>query len=131
MGMDYKYAGSAGYQRFDTEIYGVAKIFGGKLTDDYEDRMNKAEGEKDNTYRIWGTLNVTDADRQSDNFIFPDTTPQIISDWLNHPYKMQSPSETKEIFKIVCQHPEITEISIQIWTELSWLVSHREGWEIL
>ena len=41
MGMDYRYAGSAGYQRFDTEIYGVAKIFGGKLTDDYEDRMNK------------------------------------------------------------------------------------------
>ena len=38
--------------------------------------------------------------------------------------------ETKIIWKHISEHPEIKEISSQIWSELEELVECDEGWHI-
>ena len=40
MGMDYRYAGSASYSRFDEEMTKVAEILGGKLKPHYRELMD-------------------------------------------------------------------------------------------
>ena len=43
MGMDFQYAGSASYPRFDKEVCAVAEIFGGEKTEHLKERL-KTEG---------------------------------------------------------------------------------------
>ena len=38
MGMDYQYAGSASYPRFDRELCSVAEVFGGVKTEHLKER---------------------------------------------------------------------------------------------
>ena len=128
MSMDYQYAGCANYARFDKEICEVAKIFGGTLIEPYKSRMESADT-KNHIY-LFGLLNVSAEDRDADKFVFPDGTPDIIVDWLNRPYKCRNADETREIWGYVSRHPQIANISDQIWKELEMLVHCNEGWLI-
>ena len=102
MGMDYEYAGSATYSRFFNELRAVVKVFGGIETENLQER-----------------------------FVFPKETNEILIHWFNNIYGEDfTVEETKVVWDCISQHPEIEDISRQIWYELETLVEYGEGWSI-
>ena len=55
MGVDYRYAGSASYPRFDREICEIAKIFGGEKTEDLIKKEKNSSNESTLDY-LFGFL---------------------------------------------------------------------------
>ena len=100
MDMDYVWSGSASYPRFHQELTDVAELFGGVNRIRYP----------------W--------------FIFPPETNDILVKWFNLPYEDFTAKETKIIWEEVRQHPEIKEISWQIWNELEKCVEFEDRWYI-
>lgn len=51
--------------------------------------------------------------------------------WIQEPYyEYFTPRQTREIWYAVRRHPEIKEISWQIWNELEKCVEFEDGWYI-
>lgn len=126
MGMDYNYAGSASYPRFDDELCAVAKVLGGVQTEHLKQR--KAT-ENERVLGYWfGFLSSDDSNNKK--FYFPQGTNEVIIRWFNNIYETFTPYETKIIWETISKHPQIKEISRQIWYELEKLVEFNEGWEI-
>ena len=100
MGMEYTYAGSASYSRFNEELSAVAEIFNGVQIGTRE-------------------------------FNFPKETDETLVKWFNNIYYHRfSPEETKMIWKLIKEHPEIEELSNQIWYELESCISCGDSWYI-
>lgn len=59
-----------------------------------------------------------------------DSTSPILSRWLKEPYGDYTPEETKFIWNIIQRHPEIEEISWQIWNELKICCELDTAWYI-
>lgn len=98
MGMDYSYAGSASYSRFDEELCAIAEVLGGVLT-------------------------------EQTKFVFPEGTNETIVKWFNNIYGDDfTVEETKTIWEYISKHPEIDEISHQIWYELKTCVELNDAW---
>ena len=127
MGMDYQYAGSASYPRFDRELCEVAKVFGGIETAHLKERK---ETESERPLGYWyGFLSSDDSKEQK--FIFPEGTNDILVKWFNDIYSESfTPEETKIVWENVSKHPEIEENSNQIWYELEALCEDNEAWEL-
>ena len=127
MGMDYQYAGSASYPRFDRELCEVAKVFGGIETAHLKERK---ETENERPLGYWfGFLSSDDSKEQK--FIFPEGTNDILVKWFNDIYSESfTPEETKIVWENVSKHPKIEEISNQIWYELEALCEDNEVWEL-
>ena len=125
--MDYQYAGSASYPRFDRELCEVAKVFGGIETAHLKERR---ETESERPLGYWfGFLSSDDSKEQK--FSFPDGTNDILVKWFNDIYSESfTPEETKIVWKNISKHPEIEEISNQIWYELEALCEDNEAWEL-
>lgn len=133
MGMDYRYAGSASYSRFDEEITKVAEILGGKLNSEYQkllDDVHRAEKENPNVFYAFGTLNASAKSRQAEKYDFPKGFDPIVRDWLNHPYKEQTIPDTIHIWEVVREYPKIKEVSHQIWYELEQCGTRGVNWYI-
>lgn len=133
MGMDYRYAGSASYSRFDEEITKVAEILGGKLKPHYRELMDsvkKAESENPKRFFIFGTLNASKKSRNSEKYDFPAGFDKVVADWLNHPYKEQTIDDTLHIWDIIKYYPRIDEVAHQIWYEMKMLVQSKQNWYI-
>ena len=126
MGMSYEYAGSASYPRFDEEVCAVAAVFGGVKTKDLKQREKAAPK---GTLNRWFGSYISD-DTNKPRIIFPDGTNETIAKWLNNIYEPRTVEETKEIWKHICVHQEIKDISRQIWCELRERYLWDEGWEI-
>lgn len=126
MGMDYKYAGSASYPRFDRELCLVAEIFGGVKTEYLKER-EATENERPLGY--WFGF-LSSSDPNSLRFIFPDGTNEILVKWFNNIYDYFTAKETEIVWEHIKEHPEIREISIQIWSELEDLVDCGDSWYI-
>lgn len=127
MGMDYKYAGCASYPRFEREVCEVAKIFGGEETKHIKAR--KEIQNKESLEYWFGFLNIDDTKEQK--IIFPQGTNEILVKWFNDIYSENfTPEETKIVWDNISKHPEIDEISHQIWYELETLCEENEAWEI-
>lgn len=129
MGMDYQYAGSASYPRFDEELCAVAAIFGGQKTEHLKEReMSIPKG----TIPYWfGTLSGDKSDIPK--FWFPENTNAVLVKWFNDIYGRKTyftSEETKTIWDCIREHPEIKEISYQIWDELECLVECNDSWDI-
>lgn len=125
--MDYQYAGSASYPRFDRELCEVAKVFGGIETAHLKERR---ETESERPLGYWfGFLSSDDSKEQK--FSFPEGTNDILVKWFNDIYSESfTPEETKIVWKNISKHPEIEEISNQIWHELEALCEDNEAWEL-
>ena len=125
--MDYQYAGSASYPRFDRELCEVAKVFGGIETAHLKERR---ETESERPLGYWfGFLSSDDSKEQK--FSFPEGTNDILVKWFNDIYSESfTPEETKIVWKNISKHPEIEEISNQIWYELEALCEDNEAWEL-
>lgn len=126
MGMDYQYAGSASYPRFDRELCSIAEVFGGIKTDYLKERETR---ENDKLFGYWfGFLSSDISDLPK--FAFPKGTNDVLIKWFNNIYDDFTENETKIVWENISAHPEIQEISSQIWDELKELVENNEGWEI-
>lgn len=126
MGMDYKYAGSASYPRFDRELCAVAEIFGGIKTEHLQEREAT---ENQRPFGYWfGFLSSDNSDNKK--FVFPNGTNDIIVKWFNDIYGYFTEDETEIIWRHIKEHPEIKDISIQIWSELEDLVDCGDCWYI-
>ena len=126
MGMDYSWAGSASYPRFDRELCAVAEIFGGIKTE-YLKNREKTENERPLGY-WFGFLSSDSSDEKK--FVFPKETNEILVRWFNDIYGDFTPEETKVIWEEISKHIEIKEISRQIWYELEMLTQFNESWYI-
>lgn len=126
MGMDYSYAGSASYPRFDRELCEVAKVFGGIETDHLRKRR---ETEAERPMGYWFGFMSSDGSDE-DKFIFPEGTNETLVKWFNNIYSYFNEKEVKVIWNLIKEHPEIENISRQIWMELEYLNKLDLGWEI-
>lgn len=126
MGMDYRYAGSASYPRFEEELRLVAKELGCAETG-YLGELEQASGRKPLGYWFGCMYN---SDKRRAKFDVPDSLPESVAKWLNDPYDERSPEETAEIWEAVKDRPGIRALSSQIYSELEWLARWHEGWHI-
>lgn len=126
MGMDYRYAGSASYPRFDRELCSVVEVFGGIKTEHLKERE---ETENERPFGYWfGFLSSDGSDLPK--FVFPKETNEVLVKWFNNIYEDFNKEETKIIWENISAHPEIKEISSQLWYELEMLVKYDEEWNI-
>lgn len=126
MGMDYQYAGSANYGRFDREVCAVAEVFGGIKTEHLKERLNT---ENERPFGYWFGFMSSDNSKEP-KFAFPKDTNETLVKWFNNIYDDLTAEETEQIWECISAHPEIKEISCQIWQELNDLVECGEGWGI-
>lgn len=126
MGMDYSWAGSSSYPRFDRELCAVAGVFGGIKTEHLKER-EATENERPCGY-WFGFLSSDKSDEPK--FVFPEGTNETLVKWLNDIYGDFTAEETKTVRELVSQHPEIKEISDQIWYELETCDELNMGWHI-
>lgn len=127
MGMDYRYAGSASYPRFDRELCAVAEVFGGIKTEHLKQR-EQTENERPLGY-WFGFLSSDDS--KIPKFVFPEGTNETLVKWFNDPYSDDfTAKETVVIWEQISIHPEIEEISYQIWHELEELSACGDCWWI-
>lgn len=126
MGMGYNYAGSASYPRFDKELCKVAEVFGGVKI---EHLKNREFTENERPFGYWfGSLSSDDSGE--DKFIFPECTDETLVKWFNNVYGDFTIEETVAVCMCFDKHPEIEEISSQIWQELGYLLYYGEAWDI-
>lgn len=127
MGMDYKWAGSASYPRFDRELCAVAEVFGGIKTEHLKER-EATENERPCGY--WFGFLSSDPSNVP-KFAFPEGTNETLVKWFNKPYCEDfTEEETKIVWECISAHPEIEEISGQIYRELQHLVECNDSWYI-
>lgn len=127
MGMDYKYAGSASYPRFDREIKQIVEIFGGVES---KELIKRKETENERPLGYWFGY-ASSAPDNMEKYIFPNDTNEVLIKWFNHIYDKFSIDDTKIIYDELWKHKnEIENISGQIIYEFEALMENNEGWEI-
>lgn len=127
MGMDYMYAGSASYPRFDEELTAVAKLFGGEPTEHLKEKIDTEP--KTICDYFFGTLSSMELDDKK--FVFPENTNPVLVKWFNNPYGDFNFEETKIIWDILkYKHDEIEKVSSQIWQELKYCRESGIPWHI-
>lgn len=126
MGMDYQYAGSSSYPRFDRELCEIASIFKGMKTEHLKER-EQTEDERPCGY-WFGFMSSDDSDIPK--FVFPDGTNEVLVKWFNNIYREFTAEETKIVWENISRHREIKDISSQTWNELNTLVKQGECWDI-
>lgn len=129
MGMSYEYAGSASYPRFDEEVCAVAAVFGGVKTEELKQCEKRQKSMSKNTFDYWFGFYISGNENEQ-RFVFPEGTNETVAKWLNNIYEPRTVEETKEIWKHICVHHEIKDISSQIWGEFRERYLRDEGWEI-
>lgn len=129
MGMDYKYAGSASYPRFDEEIEKCACVFGGRKTK-YLTQLEEDVSKSSWVAQMFGTIS-SDPNSEKLKFEFPEGTPAIIIRFFNNPYGQFSIEETKQLMACFEDHiEELEKISHQIVFELEIVTECNESWSI-
>lgn len=126
MGMDYQYMGSASYPRFDKELCEVAAVFEGVKTEYLKEREESID---EKTLAYWFGFLSSDNSKEP-KFLFPEDTNETLVKWFNNVYEILSPREVKIVWDCVSQHPEIKEISSQIWGELEACAECNDCWYI-
>lgn len=127
MGMDYRYAGSASYPRYEEEIVKIAAVFGGRETKEIQEQHKEREARP---YGYWFGYMFPRPGDVEQKFIFPEGTNELVMKWLNHPYDDMPSEEIEVVWGEVKKHPEIEAISYQIWYELRHLCMYHEMWSI-
>lgn len=72
---------------------------------------------------MFGEVNERD-----DKFIFPEGTPDIIVRFCKKP--VEEPYDAKALWEEFSKHPEIQEISDQIWDEVKTCAKYGELYEV-
>lgn len=127
MGMDYRYAGSASYPRYEEEIVKIAAVFDGRETKEIHNYHEKCLQEP---HGYWFGYMFPREDEDIPKFVFPEGTNPLVVKWLNHPYDDMPSEEIEVVWEEIQKHPEIEAISYQIWYELRHLNMYHEMWSI-
>ena len=143
MGMDYLYAGSASYERFDNELSKIAiELFDAKLNDKFLKRKEAQDKLIKNSQSIssgrtyifpFGFLYSEKGDEKEEKIIFPKYTRKVIKKFFNNPYDEFTVEETKQIADIILSKNRINkvrEISPQLFKELTFRRKYKEQWFI-
>lgn len=71
-------------------------------------------------------------DSKEPKFVFPEGTDKTLIKWFNNVYNRDfTVEETRTIWENIYKHPEIEDISSQIWDELETLYEEDDFWKIL
>jgi len=117
MGMDYQFAGSASYPRFNDEVKGIVELFGGKLN------MYRKPKEKCTMVEYFMEEPL--------KYKYPHNFPFVLKKWANDPYGKFTAKETKKIYKVLLtKEEEVKNISGQILEEFKCCVIYNEAWQI-
>ena len=127
MGMDYKYVGSCSYPRFDRELCAIAAVFGGQKTEHLAKRF---ETESERPLDYWFGSYSSDSSNEP-KFVFPEGTNETLAEWFNNIYKFFNEKKTEIICDQILSHPEIEEISPQMWSEIQNLKRFNDCWNII
>ncbi len=126
MGMDYRYAGSASYPRFNKEMEKVAKLFGAIDSKELKENKEKYKDGINWVDHMFGKEHDVDI-----RYVFPKDTPEVLVKFFNHPYDDLTVEETKEVHDLLePKREQIEEIANQIMYELDDLVLYEESWSI-
>jgi len=126
MGMDFKYAGSASYPRFDRELCSIAEALGGIKTEHLKEREST---ENERFLGYWfGFLSSDDPSKTK--FVFPKGTNETLVKWFNNIYDFFTPAEVKIIWSLISKHPEVKDLSRQIWSELEACSQYNSAWDL-
>lgn len=126
MGMDYKYAGSASYPRFDKEISDiVTQVLGGCKSNKLIQKENSVKG--DWVSSMFGTA----SNMKDDKYVFPDDVPGNVAYFFNHLYDKHSPGFMNDVYLFLSSYfDKISKISNQFVTELEMIHSMNEFWKL-
>ena len=123
MGVDFSWGGSASYPRYYDEVEQIAvKCFGAVLNTKFIEDNEKVTKSLLNPSYMFGTVHERD-----DKFIFPENTPEAIIKFCKKPC---DPHDAKPIWEAFQQHPEIEEISDQIWNEAKCCAEYDELYHV-
>lgn len=129
MGMDYTFAGSASYPRFDEELCKIAEFFGGVKSLELKEKEQDVKN-NGGILDYWFSLSSYDESKLP-KFIFPEGTNTTLVMWFNNIYfHFFTIHQTEIVWECISQHPEIKEISPQIWYELESCVKCNSPWHI-
>lgn len=124
MGVDYRYSGSASYPRFYEEVEGIAvKVFGAKKTEDYGNKQ--ADPKNNDMIGYFMGRAHTSCDKKFD---FPDDVPETVQRFLEKPQDKYTDKEVRQIWEAFKCHPEIDDISNQIYEELKYCAKYGYDW---
>lgn len=126
MGMDYRYAGSASYSRFNEEWCKLGSYLGAQPLD--KPLKTTTHAYEDTVIRFTFPVNNPKGI----------TIPKLVQLWLNHPYRHFTYIQTKKIYKFIVKmlHDKVIPRSFinkdgwQIMTELHDLIQCKTGWWI-
>ena len=94
-----------------------------------QDLIEREETENERPFGYWfGFLSSDSSDLPK--FVFTKETNEVLVKWFNNIYEDFNKEETKIIWENISAHPEIKEISNQLWYELEMLVKYDEEWSI-
>ena len=125
MGVDFKWGGSASYPRYYEEVQEIAtKCFGAKLNEQFVKDEAKVVKSLLNTSYMFGEVHERD-----DKFIFPEGTPDVIVRFCQKP--VVECYDARAMWDAFSKHPEIKEISDQIWDEVKTCAEYGELYNVI
>jgi len=124
MGVDFQWGGSASYPRYYEEVEAIAtKCFGATLNPQFVEDEKKVTKSLINPTYMFGKVH-----ERNDKFIFPDGTPEVIVEFCQKP--VNKFHDARALWKVFKQHPEIEEISWQIWNEVETCARFGEDYHV-
>ena len=124
MGVDFKWMGSASYPRYYEEVQKIAtQCFGAVLNEQFVKDEQKVEKSLLNPEYMFGSVHERD-----DKFTFPEGTPEEVVKFCQKPVgKFYDAKKLWEAFQV---HPEIEEISDDIWNEVKTCALYNELYHV-
>ena len=124
MGVDFSWGGSSSYPRYYEEVEKIAtQCFGAVLNSQFVEDAKKVEKSLINPTYMFGKVHERD-----DKFTFPEGTPEAIVAFCQKPVDVCY--DPKPLWEAVQQHPEIEEISDQIWNEVKCCAEYGELYHV-
>lgn len=124
MGVDFQWSGSASYPRYYEEVEAIAtKCFGAVLNAQFVEDEKKVEKSLISPTYMFGKVHERD-----DKFTFPEGTPEEVVKFCQKP--VDEFYDAKKLWEAFQQHPEIEEISHQIWEEVKCCAEYRESYHV-
>ena len=124
MGVNFTWGGSSSYPHYYEEVEAIAtKCFGAVLNAEFVEAEKKVEKSLINPTYMFGTVHERD-----DKFTFPEGTPEAIVKFCQKP--VAESYDPKPLWEIFQQHPEIEEISDQIWNEVKCCAEYGELYHV-
>lgn len=125
MGVDFTWGGSASYPRYYEEVQKIAtQCFGAVLNAQFVKDEQKVEKSLLNPEYMFGSVHERD-----DKFTFPEGTPEEVVKFCQKP--VGEFYDAKKLWEAFQVHPEIEEISYQIWEEVKACATYNESYHVM